>query len=119
MADVDRPRRTLEVAVHRALLAGLALSVTLLTIGLALAVGGDQPRRTGPPPALAEVLRGAVRGLGRDWIDLGLLALIATPGLRVIVLGIGWAIERQWRFAAVAATVLALLVASLLLGFGG
>jgi uncharacterized membrane protein len=119
LTEDDRRRQRLEIAVHWALLAGLAVSVILMVIGLVLALGGGQSRSSGPPPSLAKLLRGALKGNGRAWIDLGLIALIATPGLRVIVLGIGWSIERQWRFAAVAATVLALLTASLLLGTGG
>lgn len=119
LMDDDRRRQVLEIAVHWTLLAGLAVSVVLMVIGLVLALGGGQPRSSGPPPPIASLLRGAFKGQGRDWIDLGLIVLIATPGLRVIVLGFGWAFERQWRFAAVAATVLTLLTASMFLGFGG
>jgi uncharacterized membrane protein len=43
---------------------------------------------------------------------------MVTPILRVVVLLAGWAIDREWRFSAVALTVLALLIASLLLGVG-
>jgi hypothetical protein len=43
---------------------------------------------------------------------------MATPIVRVGVLAVGWTIEGDWRFAAVAATVLALLGLSLYLGMG-
>jgi uncharacterized membrane protein len=41
-----------------------------------------------------------------------------TPILRVIVLGVGWLLEREWRFAAIAFFVLALLATSMVLGTG-
>jgi uncharacterized membrane protein len=67
---------------------------------------------------LANVVRDALRGDGIDLIDLGLLALISTPALRVAVLALAWAREREWRFAGVAIAVLALLALGMVLGVG-
>jgi hypothetical protein len=104
--------------VHRSLLAGLTLSGVLLIVGLALALTRAQPRPEGPPPPMAAVARGVVAGNGADLMALGLLALMATPVLRVAVLGLGWGMEREWWFLAVAAVVLGLLGLSLALGLG-
>ena len=49
---------------------------------------------------------------------LGVLALGLTPAVRVLLLLSLWLRERDWRFAAVAAIVLAVLTASLLAGVG-
>lgn len=102
--------------VHRTLLSGLVASGLLLASGLAVALARGLATRSGPPPPLRAVLAGATRGDGSDLLDLGLLVLIATPVVRVAVLAIGWAIDRNWRFAAVALAVLALLGAGMALG---
>lgn len=46
-------------------------------------------------------------------IQLGLLVLIATPVLRVIICAAGFALQRDWLYAAVSMIVLALLVYSI------
>jgi uncharacterized membrane protein len=51
-------------------------------------------------------------------LDLGLLALMLTPLVRIIILAGGWALRRDFRFALVALVVLLLLIASLLKGVG-
>lgn len=111
-----RPERRLERAVHWALLGGLTASTALLLSGLVGAVARGGPRPDGPPRPFGEIARGAARGDPIALMALGLPLLIATPVLRVAVLAVGWALERNWRFAAVACAVLALLVASFLLG---
>ena len=117
---MDRVGEThrLEHWVHRSLLAGLTLSGVLLSVGLAVALTWAQPRPEGPPHPLAAVARGAAAGNGADLMALGLLALMATPVVRVVVLGIGWGLEREWWFLGVASTVLGLLALSLALGLG-
>jgi Protein of unknown function (DUF1634) len=104
--------------VHLSLLVGLVLSGLLMAGGLVLALVFDQPRPVGAPPATGTLLRRAIGGDGLALMDLGMLALMATPVLRVAVLTVGWCLERDWRFAAVAAVVLGLLGLSLALGVG-
>src|SRR5690348_12539708 len=104
--------------VHWSLLAGVIVSGTLLALGLLVTLVSGQPRPEGKPPDLQTLLRQAAHGEGVGLLDVGLMLLIATPVLRVAVLAAGWAVERQWRFAAVAAAVLALLGLSLVLGVG-
>lgn len=112
-----RPHR-LEHAIHLTLLFGSAISAALLLIGLIERLTKGQPPHDGPPSSVPDLIGPALRGDGSALIDLGLIILIATPALRVAVLIIGWGHERNWRFAAVAVTVLCLLGLSLLLGRG-
>ena len=111
--------KRLERWVHRSLLAGLAVSGVLLLAGLAVALARGEKT----PPTARVSSWAAVRHLARTerataLLNLGLIALVATPVVRVIVLGTGWAVNRDWRFAAVALVVLVLLGLSLVLGFG-
>jgi uncharacterized membrane protein len=114
----DHRRRALERAVHRSLLAGLLLSGFLLVVGLVIALTAHEGRGTGPPPPLAALIADALTGRGLAVLDLGLLILMATPAVRVAVLVVGWWMAGEKRFAVVAATVLALLAASFVLGLG-
>lgn len=66
------------------LAAGVWLSAALLALGLAM----SRP----------------------DWLRAGLLVLLMTPPLRVAALAAVWAREKDWRFAAAAAGVLALML---------
>jgi uncharacterized membrane protein len=70
------------------------------------------------PPPFQEVLRSAVGGNGAALIQIGLLALIATPIMRVAVLALGWGLARNRRFMVVSLVVLALLAISFFLGVG-
>jgi uncharacterized membrane protein len=111
--DVDRLTR----AVHRTLLTGLVASATLLVVGLVVVLVKHQPRPEAPPET-SSLIRLALNGDGIALLDLGFLALMLTPLARVLILGLGWGIERNWHFAAVAFTVLGLLVISLFIGVG-
>src|SRR5206468_3862654 len=97
---------------------GIVLSGVLLSLGLALSLARNVPRPEGHPPPLATVFRLAFRGQGVDLLDLGLLALIGTPIVRVFVLAVGWGLAGERRFMAVALVVLALLGLSFALGVG-
>lgn len=110
--------RRLQRWVHYSLLLGLATSSALLVIGLlATAFGAPQQPSDNPQP-LGALVQSAARGEGQALLTLGILALMATPIVRVAVLAGGWFVQGDGRFAAVAATVLALLAFSLVLGLG-
>jgi hypothetical protein len=104
--------------VHRVLFTGVVVAGLLLATGLAVALAGGQPLTAGPPGPIAELPGRAVAGDGGALIELGLLVLIITPGMRVVVLAVGWASAGDRRFAAVAGVVLLLLILSVLLGVG-
>lgn len=107
----------LEHWVHWTLLSGLFVSAVLLVAGMALMLFKGESSSP-PHQSLGELLSESLRFRGPALTVLGLLVLMVTPILRVIVLSIGWALEHQWRFTAVALAVLALLIISLLLGVG-
>ena len=108
----------LERWVHRTLLAGLVLSGLLLTTGLVRSSCGARPARRDDPRPWISMVREATGGDGVAWLDLGLLALMATPMLRVAVLALGWGLAGERRFAAVALAVLGLLGVGIALGVG-
>lgn len=85
--------RALRVGVHHVLFAGVCMSGALMALGLLL--GG---------PAGAHALRA------------GIVIMISTPIVRVLLLAVGFAWERDWLFSAVSAGVLAMLVAGAFLG---
>ena len=101
--------------VHRTLLFGLTVSGVLLAVGLTtmLAQGHEQAPEYESFPRL---LRDAGRLRGPAVTTLGLLALMITPILRVVVLLVGWTMQRDWRFAGVALAVFILLCISLTIG---
>jgi uncharacterized membrane protein len=70
------------------------------------------------PTAPGEILRAAVAGKPYAIIELGILVLIATPALRV-ALSVGFFISERDRFyVVITLLVLAVLVASFVLGAG-
>jgi len=105
-------------AVHFSLLAGLLASAGFLIAGLAIRFVQGQPAAGAQPPQLATLAQRALQGNSDPLLDVGLLLLVLTPVLRIVVLGIGWAVERNWRFALVAFFVMILLGFSVALGVG-
>lgn len=57
-------------------------------------------------------------GIAPQIISAGLLALLATPVMRVAAAGVIFARDRDWRFAFFCCVVLCALVAGVLLGRG-
>ncbi|OGS01573.1 MAG: hypothetical protein A3G41_06225 [Elusimicrobia bacterium RIFCSPLOWO2_12_FULL_59_9] len=118
MPTKDRPNLEdagLNKSVSAVLAGGLILALFLMLLGTALAwknSGGFSPRAT----PLAE-LAAALRRLEPTAVaSLGIIVLLATPALRVAALLAGYARRRQWFFAAISASVLAVLALSLSLG---
>ncbi len=116
--SADPEMRSLEHLVHWTLLLGLAISTMLLIAGLALSLGRDEHAAAGLPGGLAKLARGAISGSSEALLDLGILALICTPVLRVAVLAVGWLAWGDRRFALTALVVLALLALGMTLGLG-
>lgn len=105
-------------AVHWTLLIGLLFSALLMIVGLFVAIAKDQPRPESLINSVRELLRMGGEGNGVAWMELGVLMLLATPVLRVIVLAIGWSLQRDGRMALVALVVLLLLAVSVVLSVG-
>lgn len=85
---IGRPGR-LDRAIEVALAAGVALSGGLLAVGLFL----DRPAA----------------------LSAGIVILLFTPVLRVAVVAVGLALERDWIFAFVSLWILGVLLSSLYL----
>lgn len=109
------PGGLVERTVRLALLAGLCVSVSLIVVGLLISV---LPGRSFPHGVigLSGALRAAARGRPSGFVSLGLLALILTPMVRVIGSVIVFLRERDWRYTAVTAAVLFVMLASLWVG---
>ena len=107
-ADSDR----MHTRVGWVLRIGLGLAVVLLGGGMlaGLATGAHDA-----PPARLWHLDG---GAGLVLTTLGVLVLAFTPAFRVLALVFLWWRERDWRFVAVALSVIATLAAGILLGKG-
>jgi uncharacterized membrane protein len=103
---------------------GRLLQWGVLTAGLAMLVGGalylgrhgqempDYRNFHGVLPefkTVSGIVRGVVALRGRAIIQLGVLLMIATPVLRVAFAVVAFALERDWLYTAVSATVLAIL----------
>jgi uncharacterized membrane protein len=65
---------------------------------------------------LSEIVRGAIDLRARSIIQAGILLLIATPIARVIVSLFGFAMERDGKYVAITAIVLAVLLYSVISG---
>jgi hypothetical protein len=112
----DEPHKdALARAVHWSLLTGLVLGSVLLCWGLVISMLRNEHAPQSPPPAVSDLLHRAMQDEGPALLQLGILLLLFTPVVRVLVLAVGWAIRRDWRMAAVAVTVLALLAVSIFL----
>jgi len=64
--------------------------------------------------SVPQIAMGAFHGHALAIIQLGILLLITTPVLRVLFVGLGYVIERDWLYVTVAGIVLAVLGSSLL-----
>jgi uncharacterized membrane protein len=112
-----RDPHQLEHWVHRILIAGLAVSATLLMAGM-VAMLAKGERHAPVDKSIADLFADASRLNGPALVTLGLLALMITPILRVVVLLLGWTQRRDWLFAGIALAVLVLLILSLSLSVG-
>jgi uncharacterized membrane protein len=61
-----------------------------------------------------QIVSGALQGHALAIVQFGILLLIATPVIRVLFVGIGYALEQDWLYVAVALIVLAVLGSSLI-----
>jgi uncharacterized membrane protein len=113
----DQQPDPLARAVSWTLLCGLSASIVLILLGWLL-TATKEPPETPHDTGLLTLPARAVRGDGTAMLELGLLLLMLTPVARVLVLAIGWLLDRDWTFSLVAFCVLALLSLSILLGTG-
>jgi len=105
----------IERMVSRILRAGIAISVTLMVIGLAIGFfdGQGMPKHVVPLADLRSLLRTFDPAA---YLSLGLLVLIATPFVRVLGSVIAFAREGDRRYVLITAVVLAVMCLSVALG---
>jgi uncharacterized membrane protein len=127
----ERPVFPVEHLVARVLLVGGLLGLTLISLGLGLyaAHSGFQghvlalspPVAGATPPGVFRSLRQIAVGLRQRPLDplavgaLGLVVLMATPGVAVTLAIPGFLLAGDGRFALIATLVLTMLLVSLLL----
>lgn len=117
--------RNIEQTISTLLRTGVAVSGLIVLIGgiYYLAAHGHESanyRVFHPLPSIdriiGQIVAGTFAGRAQSIIQLGILALIATPILRVMFSLVGFAIERDSKYVAITALVLALLIYSLIEG---
>lgn len=113
MAERPNDRRE-ERAVQRLLRGGLILSSLLLAAGLGWALAAS--RLQAHPVSFRSLTHSFGSGHPSGIMGLGLMVLLVLPVVRVVVLAIDFARTRDWRYAAVALTVLMLLFLAVYLG---
>lgn len=123
-ADQDAIVHRAELVISNVLRGGVLLSAIIITAGVILFYVRSAQSAHGLldrpyPHSLAAVFAGLTQGDPISIIALGLMLLLATPVVRVAVSIFAFALERDWRYVAITALVLAILIASFMLGKGG
>ncbi|MBI3263045.1 MAG: DUF1634 domain-containing protein [Acidobacteria bacterium] len=95
MPESDRALERLQRIVGRVLRAGAVLSTALMALGLVLTLMSLPSAWSDPP------------------LKLGLVILMATPVANVVVSGLEYLVERDWKFVLLTAVVLLILAGSL------
>ena len=117
--------RSIERTLSVLLRSGVLLSGLIAFAGgiYYLAAHGGEPANyrhfVGQPAAhriISQIVAGAFALRAQSVIQLGILALIATPILRVAVSLVGFAMERDTKYVVITAIVLTLLLYSLIEG---
>jgi uncharacterized membrane protein len=112
-----KEQKSLDQTIHGLLIVGLAISVTLMLVGLFL----DLIFRRVIPTTITnprEVFSRVISIRPSGFLSLGLLVLIATPVVRVIGSFIAFVYERDWRYAGITFVVMVVVLLSILIGRG-
>lgn len=125
------PARVIESAISTILRAGVAISITIIAIGLAMtfahhrdyfssrpALGTLIDARANYTASMSSVLEGAREGRGQSIVMIGILVLIATPVIRVATSIALFAAERDGVYVVITSVVLLLLILSFVIGAG-
>ncbi|MBO5133720.1 MAG: DUF1634 domain-containing protein [Bacteroidaceae bacterium] len=66
---------------------------------------------------LSGIIKGVKQMNAASWIQLGVIALLLTPILRVLLSLVGFIGERDWLYSAITAIVLAIIIGNSIGGF--
>lgn len=133
VAPNDRKVRQVELLISTLLRVGVVVSLTVVVAGTLVTFARHpdylysrqdlsqltNPARASFPRSIPELLHGLREFQGRAIVVAGLLLLIATPVMRVAVSIFAFIYERDGVFVIITSIVLAMLLASFLLGKAG
>lgn len=101
----------LESTLARVLQVGTYASMALVVVGVVLFIGGGgSPLDAGPPLVVGRLVADVLAGRAEGFLWLGVLGILATPGLRVAGALLGFA-RRGERTMAVVALLILIVVA--------
>jgi uncharacterized membrane protein len=120
----ERPsQQAVEKAISFVLRAGVLLSASIICLGLVFLVfkvtfanGAKIDSAIPYPRSLTALYSGLLVFDPASVIALGLLALIATPVIRIVVSIIAFALEGDWHYVAITAVVLTILIVGIVMG---
>lgn len=109
--------RGLESTLARVLQVGSYVSIALVAIGVVLLIaGGGSPLDPGPPLKLGTIVADVAAGRPAGFLWLGVLGIVATPGLRVVGALVGFWRGGERRMAGVAVAILAVVALGVFAG---
>jgi uncharacterized membrane protein len=109
----------LERSIARLLTAGTYSSVAILAAGTALMLAsGIQPLAGGPPFDVRQIVDDLAHLKSTGFLWLGLVAVMATPAIRVVVSLVGYLRGGERQMALIAFLVLAVIALSVGLAIG-
>jgi len=110
MSGATRPRHDFDRTIGRILIWLTYVAVALLAVGVLLMLAsGISPLDGAPPFDLAAIPAdvAALQPVGFLW--LGLLVMLIAPIARVVVAGVGYALDREWVMVLIAIAVLTVI----------
>jgi len=131
MSETTRAK-VIESSISTILRAGVAISITIIAIGLVItfvhhrdyfssrpALGTLIDARANYTASVSAVIQGAREGRGQSIVMIGILVLIATPVVRVATSIALFAAEHDGVYVAITSVVLLLLILSFVIGAAG
>lgn len=107
----------LEASLAHVLQIGSYASIALVTAGvLLLAAGGVSPLDPGPALDLGRIPSDLLAGRPAGFLWLGIISVVATPGLRVALALVGFARRGERLMVLVAALILVVVAVGVLAG---
>lgn len=119
MTDKKAEMAQIELVIGKILRIGVAVSATLLIIGMLLAIihGGTGYSEYQFPTIFTEIFSGIAAFKAGAVIMLGLFCLILTPVLRVVVSIYAFAKEGDYLYVWITVIVLVILIIGMAIGF--
>ena len=97
---------------------GFYVSIILMVAGLVWWLAAGMPGGLEGPPGIVpfdKTFSELAAGNPLALLDMGVLALLATPGVTIATVALSFATARNWRFAALSVLIFAILLLSVAL----